>query len=69
MLFFFTTMVEPSAVNLDRAVSVYGSARGSDWVRSSHGGKTGGRLLFQYGNAFLATGNNSTNCCYYYRRG
>jgi len=59
---FFTTMVEPSAVNLDRAVSVYGSARGSDWARSESWRKDWWpTTLFQYGNAFLATGNNSTN--------
>jgi len=40
MLFFFTTMVEPSAVNLDRAVSVLGSARVRIGYVPSHGGKT-----------------------------
>jgi len=59
---FFTTMVEPSAVNLDRAVAVYGSADGTAWTRLKSWNKDGWpENLFQYGNVSLATGNNSKN--------
>jgi hypothetical protein len=58
---FFTTMVEPSAVNLDRTVSVYGSARRSEWARYQSWKKDWWPArLFQYGNAFLPSGSNST---------
>jgi len=59
---FFTTMIEPSAVNLNRAVSVYGSARGAEWARYQSWKKDWlPPKLFQYGNAFLPGGSNSTN--------
>ena len=55
-------MVEPSAVNLDREVAVYGSADGTAWTRLKSWNKDGWpENLFQYGNASLATGNNSKN--------
>jgi len=58
---FFTTMIEPSAVNLDRAVSVYGCAGGAGWVRLQSWKKDRWpEGLFQYGNAFVATGRNNT---------
>jgi hypothetical protein len=57
---FFTTMIEPSAVNLDRSVSVYGNADGAMWARLNSWKKDRWpERLFQYGNASLATGNNS----------
>jgi hypothetical protein len=59
---FFSTMVEPSKVNLDRHVQIYGGGPNSqpfsrlwEWEKD--------RLpmsLFQYGNAFLPDGVNST---------
>ncbi len=59
---FFSTMVEPSEVNRDRRVRVYGSRGGSqqwdpllDWKKDSWP-----MGLFQYGNAFLPDGNNAT---------
>src|SRR5882672_5197346 len=54
---FFTTMIEPSAVNLDRSVGVYGGAEGTtcaclqSWEKDHWSEK-----MFQYGNAFLPTG-------------
>lgn len=61
----FSTMVEPSEVNRDRHVRVYGSGAGD------HGAHAWQPLLawqkdrwpmslFQYGNAFLPDGNNAT---------
>lgn len=60
---FFSTMVEPSEVNRDRNVRIYGADVSNDeswkpllawqkdiWPMS----------LFQYGNAFLPDGNNTT---------
>jgi hypothetical protein len=59
---FFTTMVEPSAVNLDRDVALYGSADGALWARLESWPKDGwSEKLFQYGNAFVASGNNATS--------
>lgn len=62
---FFSTMVEPSKVNRDRNVRVYGCSMGG------HGERGWRPLLewrkdrwpiglFQYGNAFLPDGNNTT---------
>ena len=59
---FFSTMVEPSAVNPDRKVCVYGTADGERWRRALVWNKD--RLpmgLFQYGNAFLPDGRNTTD--------
>ncbi|MGH9494483.1 MAG: hypothetical protein ACRD3B_05750, partial [Candidatus Sulfotelmatobacter sp.] len=61
---FFSTMVEPSEVNRDRSVRVYGSdVNGADpgqpllaWQKDRWPMR-----LFQYGNAFLPDGDNSTN--------
>lgn len=59
---FFTTMIEPSTVNLNRAVSVYGSALGDEWERCQSWQKDWWpAMLFQYGNAFLPSGNNRTD--------
>ena len=62
---FFSTMVEPSEVNRDRNVRVYGS-RADDhsedaWRPSLEWNKDRWPIgLFQYGNAFLPDGNNTT---------
>jgi hypothetical protein len=60
---FFSTMVEPSQVNRDRHVRIYGGQRGSrhwqpllDWEKDFLP-----MGLFQYGNAFFPDGNNTTN--------
>ena len=58
---FFSTMVEPSAVNPDRTVRIYsGSSRDPQrWQEVSHWRKDALPIsLFQYGNAFFPDGNN-----------
>jgi hypothetical protein len=58
---FFSTMVEPSKVNRDRHVCVYGGCGGQDWHRLIEWRKDRWPMgLFQYGNAFLPDGNNAT---------
>jgi len=59
---FFSTMVEPSQVNLDHYVRVYSSA-GQNWRPLLEWKKDRWPMgLFQYGNAFLPDGNNTTSC-------
>jgi hypothetical protein len=58
---FFSTMVEPSPVNSDRNVCLYGSADGDTWQRVFQRPKDRWPLrLFQYGNAFLPDGKNTS---------
>jgi hypothetical protein len=59
---FFSTMVEPSDVNRDRHVRIYGGHAGSQqWRPLLEWEKDLWPMgLFQYGNAFLPDGNNST---------
>lgn len=59
---FFSTMVEPSLANPDRHVRLYGSLDGFHWRnvwewQKDHWPMT----LFQYGNAFLPDGRNTTD--------
>jgi hypothetical protein len=59
---FFSTMVEPSEVNRDPNVRVYAGNISRGWQpllawRKDHWPMS----LFQYGNAFLPDGNNTTN--------
>lgn len=59
---FFSTMVEPSAINLSKSVTVTGSENGTTWQQLAAWRKD--RLsmrFFQYGNAFLPDGENSTD--------
>jgi hypothetical protein len=59
---FFTTMIEPSKVNLDRSVGLYGSSGGGSWqLLQSWKKDLWSMRLFQYGNAFLPGGSNNTN--------
>ncbi len=59
---FFTTMIEPSAVNRDRSIAIYGSEAGGPWSRLQSWSKDRWpEGFFQYGNGLLATGNNATN--------
>jgi hypothetical protein len=59
---FFTTMIEPSTVNLDRDVAVYGSAGAAAWSRLQSWKKDRwSEKWFQYGNGFLPTGTNKTD--------
>jgi hypothetical protein len=60
---FFSTMVEPSEVNRDRAVRIYGADVSKDdrWSPLLSWQKDSLPMgLFQYGNAFLPDGNNTT---------
>jgi hypothetical protein len=59
---FFSTMVEPSSVNLDRHVRISGSADGMNWTSLLRWKKDLWSMkYFQYGNAFLPDGANATN--------
>jgi len=59
---FFSTMVEPSAVNPDRCVRVFGTADGQSWPELLHWQKDRWSMkYFQYGNVFLPDGTNNTN--------
>jgi len=58
---FFSTMVEPSEVNLDRSVRIYSAAQGDGWLPLLEWHKDRWPMgLFQYGNAFLPDGENTT---------
>jgi hypothetical protein len=58
---FFSTMVEPSKVNLDRHVRIYGSGNGQSWQPLLAWEKDCWPMgLLQYGNAFLPDGENAT---------
>jgi len=59
---FFSTMVEPSVTNSSRDVCLYGSLGGADWQRLQKWKKDRWPMgLFQYGNAILPNGKNTTN--------
>jgi hypothetical protein len=58
---FFSTMVEPSEVNRDRHVRIYGGHGSDGWQPLLAWRKDRWPMgLFQYGNAFLPDGNNTT---------
>jgi hypothetical protein len=58
---FFSTMAEPSKVNSSRDVCLFGSPDGVHWQRVLHCKKDRWPMrLFQYGNAFLPDGKNTT---------
>ncbi|HWZ83120.1 MAG TPA: hypothetical protein VNW47_10870 [Terriglobales bacterium] len=58
---FFSTMVEPSAVNVDSEVHIAGSREGISWHTLSRWKKDRFPLrYFQYGNAILPDGENTT---------
>lgn len=59
---FFSTMVEPSEVNSDQSVRIYGSRDGEVWNPLMAWRKDPWPMsLFQYGNAVLPDGENSTD--------
>jgi hypothetical protein len=59
---FFSTMAEPSAINSSADVCLYGSLDGSRWQCLEQWKKDPWPMgLFQYGNAFLPDGKNTTN--------
>ncbi len=57
---FFATMVEPSAVNPDHKVRVYGTRDGADWDCLWEWKKDIWPPIFQYGNAFFPDGKNES---------
>ena len=58
---FFSTMVEPSAINSGCDVELHGSRDGIDWQCLQRWKKDRWPMgLFQYGNAFLPDGKNTT---------
>ncbi len=60
---FFSTMIEPSGVNRDRSVRIYGAdiAKQNEWHSLLNWQKDIWPMrFFQYGNAFLPDGNNDT---------
>ena len=58
----FSTMIEPSQVNPVRDVHLYGSRDGTDWRDLLQWKKDCWPMkLFQYGNAFLPDGRNTTD--------
>jgi hypothetical protein len=58
---FFSTMVEPSLANRDSNVRLFGSLDGSHWCDLMRWEKDFWPIsLFQYGNAILPDGRNST---------
>jgi hypothetical protein len=58
----FATMVEPSKVNLARSVSLYAGRHEGSWGRVAEWRKDRWPMrFFQYGNAFLPTGDNHTD--------
>jgi hypothetical protein len=58
---FFSTMVEPSAVNLERNVNLYASRDGHSWSSVLQWRKDSWPMgLFQYGNALLPDGKNAS---------
>jgi hypothetical protein len=57
----FSTMIEPSAVNTGREVQIAGSRDGTNWQVLARWKKDNLPMrYFQYGNAFLPDGENST---------
>jgi hypothetical protein len=58
----FSTMAEPSGVNRDGQVHLYGSDSGENWREYMGWQKDLWPMgLFQYGNAFLPNGENKTD--------
>ncbi|HEX6803133.1 MAG TPA: hypothetical protein VF133_05580 [Terriglobales bacterium] len=58
---FFSTMVEPSHVNRTREVALFGSSDGLQWNAFASWHKDRYPMkFFQYGNAFLPDGKNTT---------
>jgi hypothetical protein len=59
---FFSTMVEPSDANRNQDVTVFGSVDGADWQQLAAWRKDRWSMkFFQYGNAFLPDGENSSD--------
>jgi hypothetical protein len=59
---FFSTMVEPSAFNSSRSVELFGSLDRTEWRSLAAWEKDRWSMkFFQYGNAFLPDGENTTD--------
>ena len=59
---FFSTMIEPSDANSSRNIALYCSADGTRWDALAQWRKDRWPMkFFQYGNAFLPDGENSTD--------
>ncbi len=59
---FFSTMIEPSAVNTGREVHLVGSRDGTNWPVLARWEKDSMPMRYlQYGNAILPDGENATN--------
>src|SRR6266568_561782 len=59
---FFSTMVEPSQLNNSRRVTLFGSLAGEGWQPLADWHKDRWpKKLFQYGNAFLPDGENTSD--------
>ena len=59
---FFSTMVEPSAFNSSWSVELFGSSDGTEWRSLAAWEKDQWSMkFFQYGNAFLPDGDNTTD--------
>jgi hypothetical protein len=59
---FFSTMVEPTPINLDRNARICASSDGIHWHNLLAWGKDRWPMrFFQYGNAFLPDGRNETS--------
>ena len=60
---FFSTMAEPSAVNTASEIHLFGAVDGAKWQVLRRWQKDGLPMhYFQYGNAILPDGENTTNC-------
>jgi hypothetical protein len=58
---FFSTMAEPSAINCQTSVCLFGSPDGRQWQPVLEWKKDSWPMsLFQYGNVFLPDGNNTS---------
>ncbi|PYX78199.1 MAG: hypothetical protein DMG70_32470 [Acidobacteria bacterium] len=58
---FFSTMAEPSAINSETSVCLFGSRDGQQWRRVLEWKKDSWPMdLFQYGNVFLPDGSNTS---------
>jgi hypothetical protein len=59
---FFSTMAEPSEVNPSQSVGLFGSGDGAEWKSFASWRKDRWSMkFFQYGNAFLPDGENTTD--------
>jgi hypothetical protein len=58
---FFSTAVEPSAVNAGGQIAVYGTGDGDTWQRLLAWPKDRWPMAFQFGTAVMPSGTNGTS--------